>query len=76
MGKVELRKEMFRTSDNESFDFLVERGHLNYQVKLERGAYIANFADSPGLQADVAEFRKRSGRTIRTVPDLFRALTP
>jgi len=76
MEKTLARRSQFQTSNKEMFEFLTEeRGHTDWQVTLVRGAYIANFTDSPSLQTDAAEFRKRNGRTIRTVSELLRALT-
>jgi hypothetical protein len=76
MEKTPARRSFFQTSNRELFEFLTEeRGHTDWQVKLERGAYVALFKDSPSLQSDVSEFRKRNSRTIRTTGELLRALS-
>ena len=77
MPKTPARRSLFQTSNRELFEFLTEeRGHLDWTMKLEKrgGKYVAYFADSPALQADVAAFERRSGRRIRTAPELLHAL--
>lgn len=76
MEKTRTKRSVFQTSNRELFEFLTEeRGHTEWCVKLQRGAYIASFTDSVALQTDVAEFQRRNGRVVRTTNDLLHALT-
>jgi hypothetical protein len=69
---------MFRTTDKRLFEFLCGRGHHNWRVRLEGGAYVATFQDTPQLRVDLAAFgngQRSDTKTIRTLDELAEVLT-
>jgi len=64
----------FRTTDKRLFDFLIGRGHNNWRVRLEGGAYVARFRDTERLRCGVSEFNNGQCTKVRTLNELASAL--